>query len=324
LPPAVNGSCAGTYDLAPVMGTTNAAPTTLGQIALPCAPAGVPTAPQVVAPILHGLGAGRLPTLQPGAAVDLGLSLRVPGPTATDEVLAFQLLDGRGQPVAQVQSYGNVDLRFSTLWTAGQVVPYHLRLPLPSALAPGVYTLSLQLFSPAGGALQSLLAPTGQIGPKLTLATVKVAPARAPSARTLVARFGPSIGLLAPAGSPRPELTAEPGATVSIPLRWLAIAAPTADDTVFVHLVDAQGKLAAQADGPPLAGRYPTSTWDAGELIDDTRQLPLPANLPPGRYTVQIGWYLPSTGARLPVSPTAPDDALPVADVVVRSVAKSG
>ncbi len=321
LPPAVDGVCAGTYGLALAMGTADAASTALGQVALPCAPAAVPTVPQVVAPVLHGLGAGRLPTVQPGAAVDLDLSLRVAGPTATDEVLAFQLLDGRGQPVAQVQSYGNIDLRFSTLWTAGQVVPYHLHLPLPSTLTTGVYTLSLQLFSPAGGALQPLLAPTGQIGPKLTLASVKVSPARVSSAMPLLARFGPSIGLLAPTGPPRPELTAQPGTTVSIPLRWLAVAAPNADDTVFVHLVDANGKLAAQADGPPLAGRYPTSAWDAGELIDDTRQLPLPANLPPGRYTVQVGWYLPSTGTRLPVSPPVPADAVTVANVVVRAVA---
>jgi hypothetical protein len=324
LPPAVGGVCAGTYDLALAMGTTGAAPTALGQVSLPCAPANVPTAPQVVAPVLHGLSAGRLPTVQPGGAVDLDLSLRVPGPTATDEVLAFQLLDGRGQPVAQVQSYGNVDLRFSTLWTAGQVVPYRLHLPLPGSLATGVYTLSLQLFSPAGDALQPLLAPTGQIGPKLTLATVKVAPARAANTGPMLARFGPSIGLLAPAGQPRPVLAAQPGATVSIPLRWLAVGAPTTDETVFVHLVDAKGKLVAQADGPPLADRYPTSAWDAGELIDDTRQLPLPANLPPGRYTVQVGWYLPGTGARLPVSPPVPDNALPVADVVVRAVAKAG
>jgi hypothetical protein len=316
LPPAIGGACAGAYSLALAVGSTGAA-TPLGPVALPCAPGTIPTAPQVTLPVVQGLGAGRLPTLRPGTPPELSFSLRVPGSTATDEVLAFQLLDGQGKPVAQAQSYGNVDLRFSTLWTAGQTIPYHLSLPLPSTLATGIYTLSLQLFSPADGALQPLMAASGQVAPKLTLATVKMAPALAPSGIATSERFGPDIALVAPAGQRVPQLSTPPGRTVNIPLRWLAVGAPAADYTVFVHLLDAKGKLVAQADGPPLAGRYPTTAWDAAELIDDTRQLPLPADLPDGRYTVQVGWYVPRTGARLTVSPPVPENAVPVAEVVV-------
>jgi len=51
-------------------------------------------------------------------------------------------------------------------------------------------------------------------------------------------------------------------------------------------------------------------TLAPGELVADPRQLRLPANLSPGRYHIQVGWYLPATGARLPTVPPAPDDAL--------------
>lgn len=313
--------CAGAYTLTLAMGTANSPPTTLGPVTLPCAPApgnlGDPALPHILASGLHGLGAGRLPVVVPGSTIDLNLSLGVPGPTATDEVLAVQLLDSQGRPLAQAQSYGNVDLRFSSLWRAGQVIPYHLRLSLPEALAVGVYPLTLELFSPVGGALQPLAGPTGAAAQKLTLATVKVAPLQAAARLAPVARFGPSIGLAGPLRPERPILSAQAGATISVPLRWLATGRPAGDYTMFVHLLDARGTLVAQADGPPVEGRYPTSAWDQGELIDDTRQLTLPADLPPGRYTIQVGWYLLATGARLPVTPPVPDDAVSVAEVAI-------
>jgi hypothetical protein len=266
---------------------------------------------------------GRLPTLQPDTTLQLGLTLRVPGPTTSDEVLAFQLLDGRGQAVAQTQTYGNVDLRFSTLWSAGQAVPYQLRLALPVGLATGVYTLSLQRFDPAGGDLQPLADGSGQIAQRLTLATVKVPAPQAPPGLIATERFGSDIGLLGTSGQRLQSVTAQPGATISIPLRWLALDAPANDYTVFVHLLDSTGKLVAQADGPPLAGQYPTTAWDRGELVADTRQLQLPANLAAGRYVVHVGWYLPATGSRLATLPAVQNDSVQLEYVDVVAAAPS-
>ncbi|MCK6627081.1 MAG: DUF2723 domain-containing protein [Anaerolineae bacterium] len=74
---------------------------------------------------------------------------------------------------------------------------------------------------------------------------------------------------------------------------------------VFLHLVDAQGRLLAQQDkGPGLRGKEPTTSWLPGEVIADPIDLTLPADLPPGQYTLRIGLYLPPTGPRLPVLPT--------------------
>lgn len=64
------------------------------------------------------------------------------------------------------------------------------------------------------------------------------------------------------------------------------------DYQTFVHLRDpANGQNVAQADGPPLAGWYPTSWWPAGEAVTDWRNFPLPADLPPGRYRLVVGFY---------------------------------
>ncbi|MCB9078241.1 MAG: phospholipid carrier-dependent glycosyltransferase [Anaerolineaceae bacterium] len=99
----------------------------------------------------------------------------------------------------------------------------------------------------------------------------------------------------------------------TLQLYWHTNTTPTTDYTVFVHVIDAGGDLAAQADAPPAAGAYPTSLWDSGETIIDTRPLP---DLPPGRYTLRLGLYDPTTGQRLPVS-NAPDGAVTLTDFAV-------
>jgi hypothetical protein len=70
---------------------------------------------------------------------------------------------------------------------------------------------------------------------------------------------------------------------------------------VFVHLVDASGKVLAQYDGYPQAGAYPTLDWAPGELIEDSYPLLLPADAPAGPYRVYLGLYDEATLTRLPV-----------------------
>ena len=90
-------------------------------------------------------------------------------------------------------------------------------------------------------------------------------------------------------GTLNPELT----------LFWQADTIPQTDYTVFVHILNSQGNLVAQADSPPAAGTYPTSLWDSGEIIKDQRLLPA---LSPGDYTLSVGLYRPDTFERLPVA----------------------
>jgi hypothetical protein len=70
---------------------------------------------------------------------------------------------------------------------------------------------------------------------------------------------------------------------------------------VFVHLLDAGGRIAAQSDGPPGAGRAPTDGWSPGDVVDDRRELAAPA----GEYRVVVGLYDPRTGVRLPATTEA-------------------
>lgn len=72
---------------------------------------------------------------------------------------------------------------------------------------------------------------------------------------------------------------------------------------MFVHVLDAQGRLVAQHDQPPRASRYPTNVWRAGEVVPDSIVIESGKlnGLPAGRYAVQAGIYHAESGQRLPL-----------------------
>lgn len=99
-----------------------------------------------------------------------------------------------------------------------------------------------------------------------------------------------------------PQAPARPGDIVPLTLFWRALAPPTEQVKVFVHLLNADGILVAQNDAEPGQGFRPTPTWNVDESLADNYGLALLRDLPPGEYTLQAGLYRFS-GERLPVAP---------------------
>lgn len=99
------------------------------------------------------------------------------------------------------------------------------------------------------------------------------------------------------------SLVAEPRLT----LYWQTSAPLDTDYTVFVHSLNAQGELVAQADGPPVGNHYATTAWEPGEIVQDSRPLS-----PGDRYLV--GLYDPVSGERLPAFAS---DGMPLVDDAV-------
>ena len=71
---------------------------------------------------------------------------------------------------------------------------------------------------------------------------------------------------------------------------------------LIINALDATGQRISGWDNPPLGGDYPTSAWDAGEVIADEYVIPVPAHALPGEYTIAVGMYDADTGERLPVT----------------------
>ena len=100
------------------------------------------------------------------------------------------------------------------------------------------------------------------------------------------------------------DLSIAPTATepqVGITLYWLVIDQPEKDYKVFVHLVDLDWVLHGQGDSYPLDGRFPTHAWRVGDLIVDSHRVYFDQPVPAGKYKFGVGWYLESTGERLPI-----------------------
>ncbi len=97
------------------------------------------------------------------------------------------------------------------------------------------------------------------------------------------------------------KTSARPGDNLLLTLWWQAQAAPGDERSVLVQLLDRTGAIVAQADGPPARGGRPTSQWQAGDRVIDSRQIALPADLPAGEYTLVFGMYRWPSLERLPM-----------------------
>ena len=99
--------------------------------------------------------------------------------------------------------------------------------------------------------------------------------------------------------------------TLALTLTWQAKATALPRATVFVHVIDAQGKLVAQIDSPMRGGAYPSEVWSEGEVVRDGLTVGGLAVLPRGEYRVFVGVYDPQTGQRWAVAGAA-DQLIPL------------
>lgn len=189
-----------------------------------------------------------------------------------------------------------------TSWLPGFYVVDDYRLELPADMPAVVADLSVGLLDATGD-----LAPLAAGGDRAVIGRLHVHERRPLQAALLpghaeVYRLGDVIQLVGHAVTAAPPAAAEPAGrpALEVTLYWRANAAPGADYTVFVHVLDAEGMRIAQGDGPPVRGLYPTSAWRPGQIIADVRRIPLPADARLDRLHIAVGLYTPADGARLP------------------------
>jgi len=118
-----------------------------------------------------------------------------------------------------------------------------------------------------------------------------------------LARFSGGVELLGVQISPLDAAARLPtgadGGGVCVRLRWRATAPLTEDYTVFLHYLR-DGERVAQADSRPACGRYPTTAWRPGDVINDDHfiypeggKLGTPS---PDNDTLLFGLWRPATG----------------------------
>jgi hypothetical protein len=95
-----------------------------------------------------------------------------------------------------------------------------------------------------------------------------------------------------------PGATLRTSSPLTLTLYWRSVE-PAGRLHVFVHLLDASGKIAAQHDGEPVGSLWPTQLWRTGDVVRDECVLALAPSLAPGQYTLKVGMYNAQTGTRL-------------------------
>ena len=206
------------------------------------------------------------------------------GPIKPDYAYNLRLIDEFG---ATVISQTDRLRPATSTWQPGQLVIGDYQLTPPVAALPlGRYQVQLSVLADqqAVGSQplpQRLLNVTSATGPWLMVVSVEPR-----------VRFAVPIELRAADVNRRGNL-------LSVWLHWRALAAPQVDTKYFVHLLDANGHVAAQEDGLHVKYTRPSSAWQADEMISDLIELPL-WNLPPGEYRLAVGLTNPDTGERLP------------------------
>ena len=147
----------------------------------------------------------------------------------------------------------------------------------------------------SGFLIWSAICPFAYIAPAYARPPI-LAPSQVPAQASPVhITYGESFELMAY------ELDAQslsPGGTLHVTAYWRCVAPTDQDYSVYVHLFGQDGEAIGQIDTYPGLGAYPTSLWQAGQIVRDI----YPVTVSPGARVpilarIEIGPYLKDSDA---------------------------
>lgn len=236
---------------------------------------------------LHGYQVRRGTTI--GEPLEMTLYWSVDTPQAIEPRLKVALVDPAGREwwAADHGFYDGLPVR---RWPTDRIIAQDYSFELPPGLAPGDYRLHLQFRDEADAALppqDQQPAPGWVDGPPLSLVrpTTPVAlPAVAGRAETMVHFDG--LDLVA---VDQPITPIRPGSAWQGVLYWRARQPLAADAQVKAQLVDGRGAILAEDIVPPSRADFPTSVWQAGDLVRTPLRLDVPSNALGNDYRLRVG-----------------------------------
>jgi 4-amino-4-deoxy-L-arabinose transferase-like glycosyltransferase len=257
---------------------------------------------------LHLLGYRMIPeSARPGEWVTLILYWRATAPLETPLTVFVQVAPkDPEQRVAGLDDTLGSSHYPSQVWLPGETIRQVHELRLPDKVpAPILYWFNVGLYQNS----EDMRLPVVVDGASVPSRSVRLGPLRvldthSPQPDQLVDyRLGPAVRLIGYDVDVAPSRSSKASQedTLTVTLYWRAVAAPEDDLKVFVHLVDADGRLVAQDDDWPRQGEFPTWAWQEGDDVPDSHTLLVPADLPSDTYRILVGLYRPDDGGRLPV-----------------------
>ena len=238
---------------------------------------------------------------QPGRAVPVSLYWRALDAPRQEYITFLQILGRDMEPIAGVDCYPGGGTFPATLWEPGVIYRDRYELPIAAdASVPTSAALHVGLYDEAERRLIGSSLP----GPRpVELVILDVVPVRPHEPLSDDVQHGVGAVLdesITLVGYDLSSAKVSPGGSVTVTLVWRASAPIGTAYTAFVHLLDEDGDLLTQSDHPPMGGTYPTSMWDAGDVVHDRHSLAVGGSAAPGSCTLSIGMYDSNTGERLP------------------------
>ncbi|NLG48945.1 MAG: hypothetical protein GX552_02395 [Chloroflexi bacterium] len=259
---------------------------------------------QLTRPELAGDPAG-LPPVGDGQSLALTLYWQ-----ALAELPAYKtslrLVDGNG--VLWAQEDREPYMYYPTdQWPTGEMVRHETGLRVPPGTPPGVYHLQLWVYRADTG--ESLgfheqgatdAAPCALLGQVVVGPVMRTHPAGTPLSPRLVerefmpegvtrprlsARFGPTLQLLGYAATPD---QARGGDRVQLDLYWQAQADVEVDGELVVNWQDEAGHTWHTATHSLTGSDYPTTAWQAGQLVRGIVRVKVPEGAPAGTHTLHL------------------------------------
>jgi tetratricopeptide (TPR) repeat protein len=184
----------------------------------------------------------------------------------------------------------------TNLWQQGMIVKDTRQLAILPATPPGTYSIEVILWDV--DRQQNLETVSGE---SLLLGPLEIPPRESLSVESLDIEHPMTVNLSNKISLLGYNLESgfRPGDGIHLTLFWQTLGEMEEDYTVFTHLIDEQGTLWGQKDNQPVDGFYPTTKWQAGEIVRDQYDLIIPVDAAPGEYRLEVGMYTAQTGQRL-------------------------
>ena len=223
----------------------------------------------------------------PGDRVRVKLYWEVLAQSEGDHSIFLALVDDNRQEIGRYASYPGAGSLRTSRWKAGAIYADEYIISIDSG-AFGRYPFDLQVewedlargepisaTNAAGDLIEPVLLDAGAV---VSLRAQPASPGFAKISTELQPNFDDVIRLQ--------EFLIDADRNEVI-LNWQAESTPGENYTVFMHMLDEGGSIAAQADAPP---RLPTTYWRWGESYLTYHSFPADFNML--EHTIIVGWYL--------------------------------
>lgn len=171
-------------------------------------------------------------------------------------------------------------------WKPGDTLRDRVAITIDANALPGKYAIEVGVY-PVGKPGERLTTQPGD--DRVLISAIKISPSQAVAytpQRSVNANFDNQI-----------ELTGYDWNTPTLTLYWRAVTRVDTEYKIFIHVLDANGKIISQIDRQPQDGNYPTSIWNPNEQVRDEYSLTLPNDA----KQLAIGLYRVDDEARLRV-----------------------